>query len=639
MACRQRDSGLQTAREEDAETARVRSRPQRRGGPGRELQGSNNCQMQAESEDADPVVRELDVFLSHSLASALYLLQFPLQNKDSADASEMLRAVTECRMKPHRNLLEVDLALDTECSNFDPDSRLSAPTRTLKSHAVPAKANYAVGAVRGNELHLTPLHAALQMRPSFQLIDDLDAKEREATGQTKEDARARAAAKKAEASSGAPDVYKVTIKRAETERTIERRQRSHAYLEREQKKEPWVDVQLNSIDTADAARERDKLFADNTGAPALPEQLSKQDYLNLLSPIVSGSDIQAVVPLAADAVSSSSDALQAVGQGQHDLSMHLLRRMDLAQQTSALLRHSGVLRFDRLVKVLQTRPEQEEALIEALEREGTIVQGCWVVKSSIACSQDRLLACREKLLLALVQSEFVSHTKFCEATGLAHQAAVTLFESLTAKEPGRGRRLKVASDSAFCAKYPKIVERHRAAWLARADEINGLFGISGADMDPMDVGGRNATMQEGEGDGRDADASGRHERTVRALLERHGVATRRLIAQQLKLDGASPKLVDRMIERLCIQLSDGESGPAAAYCLRSKDSDIVDKFRNVVVGLLQQRETLRKSDINEAARAQLGEELPSQLYAKICKELATSQGQLWTRKTPVDTNE
>jgi hypothetical protein len=112
-----------------------------------------------------------------------------------------------------------------------------------------------------------------------------------------------------------------------------------------------------------------------------------------------------------------------------------------------------------------------------------------------------------------------------------------------------------------------------------------------------------------------------------------------LIAQQLKLDGASPKLVDRMIERLCIQLSDGESVAAAAYCLRSKNSDSVDKFRDVVVGLLQQRETLRKSDINEAARAQLGEELPSQLYAKICKELATSHGQLWTRKTPVDTNE
>jgi DNA-directed RNA polymerase-3 subunit RPC5 len=374
-------------------------------------------------------------------------------------------------MKPHRNLLEVDLGLDTECSNFDPDSRLSAPTRTLKSHAVPAKANYAVGALRGNELHLTPLHAALQMRPSFKLVDELDEKDREANGQAKEDPRARAAARKAEASSGAPDVYKVTIKRAETERTIERRQRSHAFLEREQQKEPWVDVELNCIDTEGAAQERDKLFAVNSDTPTLPLPLPTQDYLDLLSPPVSAPEAGS----AADADSSKSDALQAVGPGR-DLSMHSLRQMNLAEQTSALLRHTGVLRFDRLVTVLQTEPDQEEALIEALEREATLVQGCWVVKSSLVCSQDKDLAYREKLCLALVQDEFVSHTKFCEATDLNQFAAMKLFDSLTVKEPGRGCRLKVASDSSFCANYPEIVESHRVAWLARADEINGRFG-------------------------------------------------------------------------------------------------------------------------------------------------------------------
>ena len=421
------------------------------------------------SEDGDPVVRELDVFLSHSLANALYLLQFPLQNKHSADATEMLRAATECRMKPHRHLLEVDLALDTECSNFDPDSRLSAPTRTLKSHAVPAKANYAVGALRGNELHLTPLSTTLQMRPSFKLLDELDEKDKQASGQAKDDPRARAAARKAEASSGAPDVYKVTIKRAETERTIERRQRSHAYLEREQKKEPWLDVVLNDLDTEGAAQERDKLFADNSDAPALPAALPKQDYLDLLSPPVSAPEAR---PAAVD--SSERNALQAVGPG-HDLPMHSLRRMNLAEQTSALLRHTEVLRFDWLVTVLQTEPEQEEALLEALEREATIVQGCWVVKSFLACSQDKDVAYREKLCLALVQDEFVSHVEFCEETALNQFAATKLFDSLTVKDSGR-RRLKVASDSNFCAKYPEVVERHRAAWLARADEINRPFG-------------------------------------------------------------------------------------------------------------------------------------------------------------------
>jgi DNA-directed RNA polymerase-3 subunit RPC5 len=601
-----------------------------------------------DDDDDDPVVRELDVFLSHGLASSTYLLQFPLQNKHTADAAELLRSTTECRMKPHRNLLELDLALDTECSNYDPDSRLCAPTRTIKSHAVPAKANYTVGALRGNELHLTPLHAAVQMRPSFQLVDELDEKDKEANGQPKEDPRASAAAKKAEAaSSGAPDVYKVTIKRAETERTIERRQRSHAYLAREEQKEPWVDVELNNLGTESSAREKEKLFVADTSATALPSPLPKQDYLDLLSPPLSGADDQAVAAAAAQADSivqqhQNADSYSTPAAGLQELSMHSLRSMDLEQQASALLRHSGVLRFDRLVTVMQTTADQEEALIRALEREATLVQGCWVVKSSLVCNnvqeQLKLLPYREKLCLSLVQDQFVNQTRFCEATGLNHLAVAKLFTSLTTKEFGRGCRLKVEADSDFCAKYPELVERQRKAWLERADEINANFAGS---VDVSDVGMDTDGSEERLADS-DADsdaASGRHERTVRSLLERHGVATRRLIAKQLKLDGALPKTIDVLINTLCVKLSDGEDEGGSSWCIRLQGSESVDKYRSVVVGLFQDSEKIRKADMNAAARAELGEEIPSPMYTKICKELATSHGQVWTRKTPVDVEE
>ena len=415
-----------------------------------------------DSDDADdPVEREMDVFLSHTLASSTYLLQFPLQSAQAADATELLRSTTECRMKPHRSLLEVDLKLDTQSANYDPDSRLCAETRTLKSSAVPSRANYAVGAMRGGELHLTPLHATLQLRPSFHRVDELDEKLKEASGQPKDDPRA---AKKAEASSAGPQLYQVTIKRAETERTIERRQRSHAHLKREEEKDPWLSVDVNNLGTAPSARERAKLFAD-TGAPVAAD-LGKEAYLDLLSP-----------PLALTTGSASTPTQPA------ELSMHALRRLDLAAQVHALLRHAGVIRFDRVVAVLQTGAEQEGALIDALERDATVVQGCWVAQSALVCTGEEasLLPFRDKLCLALVQDEFVDRQRFEDSTGLHHLAATRLFESLTVKEAGgKGSRLKVAADAAFCAKHASVVAKHKAGWLARASDIAAAVAASGA---------------------------------------------------------------------------------------------------------------------------------------------------------------
>ena len=52
-----------------------------------------------------------------------------LQGLGGAGAAAMLQKTTEVRMKPHRNLMELDLALDTNCSNYDPENQLASATR------------------------------------------------------------------------------------------------------------------------------------------------------------------------------------------------------------------------------------------------------------------------------------------------------------------------------------------------------------------------------------------------------------------------------------------------------------------------------------------------------------------------------
>lgn len=61
-----------------------------------------------------------------------------------------------------------------------------------------------------DELHITPLQAVMQLRPSFHQVDERDSELAETTGTAKDAAKNI----KQENPSGVPQVYQVTIKRA-----------------------------------------------------------------------------------------------------------------------------------------------------------------------------------------------------------------------------------------------------------------------------------------------------------------------------------------------------------------------------------------------------------------------------------------
>ena len=63
-----------------------------------------------------------------------------------------------CRVKSGRKRMEIDLAMDTTCSNYDDDSEHCSTTHTLESSTTPFRTNYAVGVVRGGEPHPATHH-------------------------------------------------------------------------------------------------------------------------------------------------------------------------------------------------------------------------------------------------------------------------------------------------------------------------------------------------------------------------------------------------------------------------------------------------------------------------------------------------
>ncbi|CAI5980514.1 unnamed protein product [Closterium sp. NIES-64] len=108
--------------------------------------------------------------LPHAPAQ-LYLFQYPLRPAWRPYGLE--ERCQEIRVRPLQSRVEVDLAIDTTDSSYDHDSadNLKQTTQTLTSSQLHLATNYAVGMLQGDQLHLNPLHAVVQLRPSLDYLD------------------------------------------------------------------------------------------------------------------------------------------------------------------------------------------------------------------------------------------------------------------------------------------------------------------------------------------------------------------------------------------------------------------------------------------------------------------------------------
>lgn len=205
----------------------------------------------------DPVVAEVDIHLSQELVHQLFLMQYPLRpaNKPYVQQDDVVQA----RIKPAQHQVELKLELDTGGRHFDrerardlaqqanvnplaggaradgkasvrdgvaqdaakgpmfPSGRMD--TFSLRSTNHPMKTHYAAGLLKEGKLCLAPLDGVMQLRPTFDHIDEATRKKNEAEAAENEPAKEDEVAP-----------VQVVFKRRETERAVAARQRSYAHL-------------------------------------------------------------------------------------------------------------------------------------------------------------------------------------------------------------------------------------------------------------------------------------------------------------------------------------------------------------------------------------------------------------------------
>jgi DNA-directed RNA polymerase-3 subunit RPC5 len=169
-------------------------------------------------DGVDEIVREMDVYLSPARSSQMYLMQYPLQHRPAA-------LPEAARIKPGHGMIELEERIPTQGHGL-----FSLVHSIQKSHVIPVSTHLCIGKIteNGKSLTLIPISHVVQMRPSFDHVNDVndtqdhDMEEQDSTSKLEK--------------------KPVLFQKKETERAALARKSSFAYKKSSEESEPWQEL-------------------------------------------------------------------------------------------------------------------------------------------------------------------------------------------------------------------------------------------------------------------------------------------------------------------------------------------------------------------------------------------------------------
>ncbi|KAM9012406.1 DNA-directed RNA polymerase III subunit RPC5 isoform 2-T2 [Guaruba guarouba] len=428
------------------------------------------------------LVHEIDVFLARSLLEKLYLFQYPIR-----PASMTYDDVTHlsAKIKPKQQKVELEMAIDTLNPNYcrskgeqialNVDGTCTDETSTYSSklmdkqtfcssQAASNVSRYAAAVYKKGELHLTPLHGILQLRPSFTYLDKADAKHRE-----REAANEGGDSSQDEAED---DVKQITVRfsRPETEQARQRRVQSYEFLQKRQAEEHWVHLHYYGLKDSRSEHERQYLFSQGHGLAENTELIkSPSEYLMMLMP---------------PSVEEESDKPMAPS---NVLSMAQLRTLPLADQIKILMKNVKVMPFANLMSLLGSGTDST-AVLRCIQQVAMLVQGNWVVKSDVLYPKDTssphsgvpaevLCRGRDFVMWKFTRDRWVVRKEVAAVTKLCPEDVKDFLEHMSVARINKGWEFMLPYDEDFVKKHPDIVQRQHMLWMGIQAKLEKVYNL------------------------------------------------------------------------------------------------------------------------------------------------------------------
>lgn len=440
--------------------------------------------MKAEGAESDPLVAEIPVFLSKTLLDKLYVLQYPVRPRSHTyDDSTILKT----RIRPQSGHIEMEMGLRTRGPTYDKSkgeqiaynvdgtyresrdsednfykSNVMDKLILTSSKALSDTSRYAVGVMRDNSLHLSPITTVLALRPSFSYLDQADKRGRQDRKDTagEEDSDEDEKAKK----------VTVRFENPETEKSRKAKEKSYGFLLRKIHEEPWIEVDYHKFGGEHSEFERRKLYCLYEDEHIDQFSLGAAEYMKHLVPPTE--EVQIAAP----------------GLPAHLMSRTALASLPLHDRVRTVMVNAGVASFGELLSVLGmgANTESAQSVLKVLQQVAVLVQGNWVVKSDIiypkdiksesGVPNDLIQRGRDYVLYLFTKTTGILRGEVADVVGLPSNDLKEILRGVSRYRGARGIwEFLLPTDTGFVNKYLEVVQRQQMIWQSRSEQLAHNF--------------------------------------------------------------------------------------------------------------------------------------------------------------------
>ncbi|GKU94570.1 hypothetical protein SLEP1_g8041 [Rubroshorea leprosula] len=579
-----------------------------------------------EEQEQDMIVREIDVFFTPSIDAntQLYVLQYPL--RPSWRPYELDERCEEVRVEPASGSVEVDLPLDVDSRNYNGDVTNNKMTKqTLRSVWMPPRATgYAVGVLMGDKLHLNPIHAVVQLRPSLEHLKSGGSKKKHV---------------------GTADIEGPVKTEESTEgKSVgpSSKQNKRAQSSTEQKADDekcFVPLKYHGSVSDFSAQYLQKMMAQESSP--IQFTMNSYDYVDSLCP-------------------GASNNIKATGA-----SRRFLLSMPLDERFKKLLSEGPPIQRFSALKHFAPDASTED-VFGVLEKHADLLQGLWVPKSKLLFPGDSSKSLPRDYVLVLFSKKTEISLEQVNFAGSRKDEVKGFLKSLAIERPSfKDWKLKEQPDVAFMKRYPDIVKKQEEAWKVKDGALMSLMlkikGGSSKTKPNIAIKPEKAVnLDKGEAKavpGAQALRKMADEtreampRYLKKVFQIHKVCSLQLIRKGLRdlavSQSATPKLDHS--SKFAVTAAAGADAPenelkevisqvaveiGGLYVLKSSlEHPEYDPFRNVVIDLLLVNGKFKKAEVKQAASIALKREITDNEYNKVVTDFCEYKSGWWVLKS------